>query len=70
LLLAGIIEDINAFRDLDEKEERLIINILAQRRELRKKSTHRITNLYGTVKGIMGTLPEVKGLELPAPPQP
>lgn len=70
LLLAGIIEDINAFRDLDEKEERVITNILAQRRELRAKSTHRITSLYGTVRGIMGTLPEVKGLELPAPPQP
>lgn len=69
LLLSGIIEDIKKFRDLDEHEEQVITRILAQRRELRRKSTERIVSLYGTVREIMGTLPEVKGLELPAPPR-
>jgi hypothetical protein len=67
LLLAGIFEDVNRFEELDKKEERTIIRILAERRELRSKSRRRIADLYGTLKGIMGTLPPVKGLELPEP---
>jgi len=68
LLLTGIVEDISAFRELDEKEERLVLRAVAKRRELRQRTTRRLARMFGTLQGIMGSLPEVPGLQLLEPP--
>jgi len=68
LILTGVVEDINAFRDLDEKEERFVLRAVAQRRELQQRSTRRLARMFGTLQGIMGSLPEVPGLQLIEPP--
>lgn len=68
LLLTGIVEDMSAFRELDDKEERLVLRAVAQRRELRQRSTRRLARMFGTLQGIMGSLPEVPGLQLLEPP--
>jgi len=68
LLLTGIVEDMSAFRELDEKEECFILRTVAHRRELRQRSTRRLARMFGTFQGIMGALPEVPGLQLLEPP--
>jgi len=68
LLLTGIVEDMSAFRELDDREERLVLRAVAQRRELRQRSTRRLARMFGTLQGIVGSLPEVPGLQLLEPP--
>ena len=68
LLLTGIVEDISSFRELDDKEERFVLRAVAQRRELRQRSTRRLARMFGTMQGIIGSLPEVPGLQLLEPP--
>ncbi len=65
--IAGIVEAAANLQELVDREVRSHERLWAQRRKLHGRVVRQSALLYGEIAGIVGTLPPVSQLELPAP---
>jgi hypothetical protein len=62
----GIVEAFRALKEDLEAEKRAMMRIWAKREKLIERVTNNTTGMYGDMQGIIGSLPEIKLLELGA----